>query len=125
MATLISQSVIFMPVYVNGLAAEIFAATARAKAAKFSTRIPAATSAVPLGEQEAMVWTDGHAAPNAAPFEFGERHPVFGNRKVWRPQPRRAYMNRTALDAGANAAALEIYGQMETEMLAEEFGFNQ
>jgi hypothetical protein len=106
-------------------AAAIFAAQARTNAAKFSVRIPAATSVLPYNEHQAQVVTDGVAAPNAAPFEFGERHPLWGNRKYWRPQPRRAYMDRAARNPGAFSAAAEIYAETETELLAKEFGYTE
>jgi hypothetical protein len=107
------------------MAAELFSAAAKANASKFSKRIPAATSAVPYNEEQAMIVTDGVAAPNAAPFEFGERHPLWGNRKYWKKQPTRAYMNRAARNPGVIEAAGEIYATAETELLAAEFGYTE
>lgn len=112
-------------------AAEIIAAAARAKASRFSARIPKATGVVAFAEHQAMVVTDGHTAPNAAPFEFGERHPCNlpnlrgpdGRPTVWRKQPMRAYMSNGA--RGASDAAAERYGIEEARLLAEEFGFNE
>lgn len=106
-------------------AAEILAAQARRNAAAFSTRIPAATVVAGLAEQQAAVVTDGAAAPNAAPFEFGERHPLFGDKKHWYKQPLRAYMNRAATNSGALASALEAYGAEETLLLSAEYGFDE
>lgn len=106
-------------------AAEILAAQARSNASKFSTRIGPATQAIPYNEHQAQVVTDGVKAPNAAPFEFGERHPVYGNRKVWRKQPTRAYMNRAARNPGALDAAANIYADTEAELLAKEFGYTK
>src|SRR5258708_31679927 len=75
-------------------AAELIAVKARANAAKFSRRIPGATHARPKGPDAVVVITDGMAAPNAAPFEFGKRHPLFGDRTHWYKQPTRAYISR-------------------------------
>lgn len=115
------------------LAASVVAEAAKARAAKFSTRIPAATAVEAFGEQEAMVVTDGTAAPNAAPFEFGERHPCNlpnlagpdGRSTVWRRQPLRPYMSRAARSPAVAAEAAEIYGRTEAELLAKEFGFDE
>lgn len=106
-------------------AAEIFAEVARRNAAPFSTRIPAATSAVPLDEQRAMVVTNGDAAPNAAPFEFAERHPLFGDRQYWYTQPMRQYMSRAANNPVAIEAASDVYGDMEAQLLAAEYGYDE
>jgi hypothetical protein len=106
-------------------AAELFAAKARANASNFSTRIPPATTAEPYGEQEAQIVTDGTAAPNAAPFEFGERHPLFGDRAHWYKQQTRAYMNRAARDPGTIGAAADIYGTAEAELLSKEYGYTE
>lgn len=106
-------------------AAELYAEQARKNAAKFSTRIPAATGVEPWAEEAAAVVTNGNAAPNAAPFEFGERHPLYGNRKHWYKQPTRAFMNRAAMNPGVAEAAANVYGEMEIAMLAEEFGWDE
>lgn len=78
--------------------------------ASFSRRIPAATSvrgADKPGDEYVEVFTDGNLAPNAAPFEYAEYHPLWGNRKYEYRQPHRAYMS-DALIQRANAAAEEI-----------------
>lgn len=106
-------------------AAEIFAAKARANAAKFSRRIPAATYVDPYTEEQAQVVTDGTMAPNAAPFEFGERHPLFGDRKHWYKQPTRAYMSRAAKDSKTIDTAADVYATAEVEMLEQEYGFTE
>lgn len=106
-------------------AAEVFADVARANAARFSIRIPAATAVVALNEQAAMVVTDGDAAPNAAPFEFGERHPLFGNRSSWYQQPRRAYMSSAANNPVAVEAASDVYGDREAALLAAQYGYDE
>jgi hypothetical protein len=103
-------------------AAAVMMAAAKANASKFSRRIPPATTVEPYSENEAMIVTDGGAAPNAAPFEFGERHPLWGNRNYWYKQPTRAYMNRAALSAAE--AAAEIYAAIEADALAKEHGYN-
>lgn len=111
----------------NGVlaAAQVFAAQAQKNAARFSVRIPAATYVQAVEEQSALVITDGTAAPNAAPFEFGERHPLYGNRKFWYKQPLRAYMSNAARNAGAQNRATEAYGDAEAKQLAEEYGYDQ
>ncbi len=92
--------------------------------ASFSRRIPAATMVAGFSENEAMVVTDGTAAPNAAPFEFGERHPVFGNRNVWRKMKTKAYMNRAATGPAVDEAA-DVYADLETILLAHEYGYTE
>jgi hypothetical protein len=106
------------------LAAEVFAATARALGASLckSRRIPAATAVLPVGEQSANVETDGGAAPNAAPFEFGERHPLWGRWVTGKgKQPKRPYLDRTAKDGTTINSAGDIYADAETALLAEEY----
>jgi hypothetical protein len=71
--------------------ATIVAEEAKKVSARFSTRIPAATRVVSDSRGVAVV-TDGTLAPSARPNEFGLRHPVFGNREVWRRIPFRPYM---------------------------------
>jgi len=104
-------------------AAAVFAEKARANAAKFSTRIPAATFVKAVDEQQALVMTAGNEAPNAAPFEFRERHPLWGDRKHWYAQPLRAYMSNAARNAATQSKAADAYGDAETKQLAKEFGY--
>jgi len=109
-------------------AAEIFRDQARKSAARFSTRIPPATDVQAFSEQEAMVVTDGTAAPNAAPFEFGLRHPLWGRWDTPGPthvQPKRPYMSRAATNSGAITRAKEIYQKIEADLLAQEYGYDQ
>ncbi len=107
-------------------AAKVFADQAKKNASRFSTRIPPATGVEGYGEQEAMVVTDGAAAPNAAPFEFGLRHPLnYPGQTGWGKQPTRAYMSNAARNQGALQRAADIYGDAEAELLAEEFGFTE
>lgn len=108
-------------------AAEVVCEAVRAKAARFSTRIPAATDVHPYQENAAIISTDGQKAPNAAPFEFGERHPSntpnnYGN-NVWCKGTRRAYMTNGA--KAGTAAAAEVYGEREIELLATEYGYTE
>lgn len=118
-------------------AAEVFRDQARANAAKFSRRIPPATNVTGYLEEQAMVWTDGVAAPNAAPFEFGERHPSnlpnitfnkYGRRTVWAPQgvppkPKsRPYMSR-AVNSKTIDKAADIYAAAEVQLLLDEKGW--
>lgn len=106
-------------------AAEIFAARARVNAAKFSARIPLATFVEGVDGDHAQVVTDGVLAPNAAPFEFGERHPLFGNRQHWYKQPTRAYMSNAATNNATIDAAADAYGNSEAELLAKEYGYTE
>lgn len=112
-------------------AAAVFMMKARANAAKFSTRIPPATTVQGYDEQKAMVVTDGAAAPNAAPFEFRERHPVFADKDLprdewtWRYQPRRSYMGNAATNKPTVSKAVDVYGDIETKLLAEERKYNE
>jgi hypothetical protein len=99
-------------------AAGVIAEQARKNASKFSTRIPAATG-VATGDNadEAIVITDGAAAPNALPFETGERHPLWGDRELWYPQPKKPYMAKAAKTASGQA--LEVYAAQVDELAAE------
>lgn len=106
-------------------AAEIYADQAKRNAARYSRRIPAATHVEGSAEQVAYVVTDGNAAPNAAPFEFGERHPLFGNRGHWYKQPTRAYMSNAANSKTTQAAAAEAYATAEVQLLAAEYGYDE
>lgn len=91
-------------------AAEVIAAGARQNASSFSKRIPAATKAVGDSATKAHVITSGAQAPNAAPFEYAERHPLFGNKKHWYTQPHRPYMERAGRDDLDEAA--EAYSEV-------------
>lgn len=106
-------------------AAQVFGDQARKNAAKFSVRIPAATGVDGLTEQTAQVVTDGTAAPNAAPFEFGLSHPMFGDRKAWGKQPKRAYMDRAAKNGSALNRAADAYAEAEKLLLSEEYGYKE
>lgn len=106
-------------------AAEVFLVQARKNAMRFSTRIAPATHVTGLGEHQAMLVTDGTAAPNAAPFEFGERHPLYGNRRHWYKQRTRAYMSRAASNKTAISKAADIYAEAEKTLLAEEYGYTK
>lgn len=77
-------------------AGEVIARAARDIASTFSRRIPAATKVVQAGDNRFLVITDGQAAPNAAPFEYAERHPLFGDEDLWYKQPKRPYMVEAA-----------------------------
>jgi hypothetical protein len=106
-------------------AAEVFLEQARRNAAKFSRRIPAATYVSGYQDQQAMIVTDGDAAPNAAPFEFAERHPLWGDRAHWYKQPRRPYMSRAASSKATVEKAADIYAAAEALLLAEEHGYTE
>jgi hypothetical protein len=106
-------------------AAQVFGDQARKNAARFSQRIPLATYVDGYTEEAAQVITDGVLAPNAAPFEFGLRHPLWGNRNDWYKQPTRAYMNSAARNPGAISRAADAYAEAERNMLAEEYGYTE
>jgi hypothetical protein len=101
-----------------GKAAEVIAIDARARARKFSIRIPVATTVQPgYVPAEVVIITDGDLAPNAAPFEYGKRHPLFGDTNHWYPTPFRPYMSQAFRSKGAEA--LEVYAQVLDYMAKE------
>lgn len=100
----------------NGLtkAAEIISAEAKRVSAMRSVRIPASTH-VGVNNGMVAVITDGATAPNAAPFEAAELHPLWAHvgsyRYVhfkWGRQPFFPYMMIAAENKIAEAA--EAYG---------------
>lgn len=105
-------------------AGDMVARQAKINAAAFSRRIPAAThvrGADAPGDTYVDILTDGDLAPNAAPFEYAEHHPLFGsphgrnagtrsrydNPRDWYRQPHRPYMT-SALYAKAEEGTEEI-----------------
>lgn len=72
-------------------AAEIVAMKAREIASAFSTRIPLSVK-ITGGASRVYIRAGGPVAPNAYPFETGARHPLFGNRNWWYPQPVHEFM---------------------------------
>jgi hypothetical protein len=107
-------------------AAEVIAAQARANAA-WSKRIPAATRVGGgLTAGGVYVRTPGKYARNAAPFEFGKRHPLFarvGSKRYsgeWYPTPHRPYMEDAAEQALDRAA--EKYAEIVDDW-AHQLGF--
>lgn len=87
-------------------AAKIIRDEAARIASAFSRRIGPATK-VQGGVSGVYIQTNGRLAPNAAPFEFGERHPLFGltgrpggrgpkGSGHWYRQPKRPYMEEGA-----------------------------
>ena len=100
-------------------AARTFAKAAQKISSAFSTRIPAATHVVPSVDQgrTASVITEGQLAPNAAPFEAAEAHPLWADIGSWRydhdkwgRQPLRPYM----LEAAETAAQDACYDYSES-----------
>ena len=87
-------------------AAEVIAVRARAISATFSKRIPASIKITggTTGVYIIAGGPDGKEAPNAYPFEYGVRHPLFGNRNHWYAQPKRPFLEEAAVQA-ADAAA--------------------
>lgn len=102
-------------------AAQIIANAAKRNAAAFSRRIPPATSVGGgLSGKGVYVRTNGNKARNAAPFEFGERHPLFGDRNHWYATPHRPYMEDAAEQTLDRAA--EAYAEVVDDW-AQQLGF--
>ena len=107
-------------------AARIICKRAKEISGAFSVRIPAATH-VTVSNGTVAVITDGEAAPNAAPFEAGELHPLWAHVGSWRyehykwgRQPYRPYMTMAALDKIQDAC--EAYAESVYD-LARKDGF--
>lgn len=112
-------------------AAKIIRDEAARIAAGFSRRIGPATR-VMGGVDGVYVQTNGRQAPNAAPFEFALRHPLWGmtgkpggrgpvGKGYWREQPHRPYMEaaaRNKIDEAARAYSRVI------DDWAQERGFH-
>ncbi len=95
-------------------AAECIADAARVISARFSTRIPNSIR-VTGGVSGVFITARGSEAPNAEPFETGRRHPLFGNREHWYPQPKREFLEEAAAAAGEEAA--EIFSEILDDWL--------
>lgn len=54
-------------------------------------------------------------------FETGAKHPLFGDRSHWYAQPRRPFLEATAVAGYARAE--QVYADIEAERLAHEFGY--
>lgn len=105
---------------------------ARAEAAKVGVRPAEATTLHQVDENTIMIATDPLAAPNARPAEFGLRHPLNyrSQRKGanarsrgsnhWAAQKAKPYLDK-AMEA-AFTAAVDVYGDEETTLLADEYG---
>ena len=100
-------------------AAEVVANIARSNAAEFSDRIPA-TVRVMGGTSRVYIRAGGPAGPAAYTAETAARHPVFGNRSVWRQGPVHPFLG-PACDEGAVPFAV-IVGQVLSDW-AREIGF--
>jgi hypothetical protein len=99
-------------------AAEVIAATAIARSSKFSKRIPLSVKVV-SSSWGAYIIAGGDAAPNAYPFETGARHPLFGNRNYWYPQPKKPFLEQAA-DAASSKAANVMSNVIDDWMRALE-----
>lgn len=109
-----------MTAEIDGLikAARIIAERARVISSAFSRRIPAGTHVVVKTNGIVAVRTEGAIAPNAAPFEAAELHPLWARvgsvrylYSHWGKQPYRPYMLQAALqklDDAAEAYADEV-----------------
>lgn len=71
-------------------AAQFVADDAKVKAA-WSTRIPG-TVKVSANQKRIILRAGGPKAPHADVYEFGGRHPLFGDRSRWYPVDPRKYM---------------------------------
>lgn len=103
-------------------ATEIIAKRMRENAAKFSRRIPEATTVDQWSDTEATVVTDGNLAPNAAPFAYAEHHPLFGDRKHMYRQPNRPYHTDAVRDTAEEA--VEEYARVVDDW-CEDLGFTE
>lgn len=113
---------------IDGLkkAAELISKRAKEISAAFSRRIPASTHVV-VASGVVQVRTEGATAPNAAPFEAAELHPLWARVGTprytdwkWGKQPYRPYMLMAAeqeIDAAAEEYGESMYGY------ARSFGF--
>jgi hypothetical protein len=107
-------------------AAAIIARRAKVISSAFSSRIPASTH-VTVSNGVVAVVTDGATAPNAAPFEGAELHPLWahiGSYRYehwhWGKQPYRPYMLTAAVQSLDDAA--QAYGG-SAYAYARLFGF--
>lgn len=98
-------------------AAQEYRKRAAANAAPYSRRIPASLRVVDTGSS-VFVIADGTIAPNAAPFEGPEEHPLFGNRNYWYMQPHRPFMSdaaRQGSDSAMDKYAQSVYDYAESK----------
>lgn len=113
-------------------AGKVILRAAQAEAAKVSATVAAATTVTQVDESTIMIATDPVAAPMARPFEFGLRHPLNYPSQVkgadaasrgsnhWAAQKAKPYLDK-AMEA-AFTAAVDVYADGETELLADEYG---
>lgn len=90
-------------------AAQVVADEAKTRSGAWSHRIPAATSVFNDSTGIGVV-VDNVAAPSASPNEYGDRHPLFGNRGYWYATPLRPFLAE-AVDAKSDEAA-DIIGNV-------------
>lgn len=81
-------------------AAEVIAAAAGANASQFSRRIPKSIKVIP-SKGTVLIIAGGNAAPNADPFEYGKKHPLFGH---WETGPQYFMKKRPFLEEAAVSA---------------------
>lgn len=111
-------------------AAKVFCDLAKSISSRRSRRIPIATKVSDQGGNEVDVVTNGDIAPNAAPFEYAEMHPLWasvGSTRYdrpddWRRQPLFPYMDM-AMNAGLDAAA-QKYGDITIDGWLKELGWD-
>lgn len=91
----------------TALRADLAPIVAQARAnAGWSTRIPAAI--VPkVSARDVAVRVNSKKAPHGKVYEFGGRHPVFGNRAVWVPVAAKPYV-RPAVNANRTKVRLSM-----------------
>lgn len=83
-------------------AAQLLADDVRKRTSAWSHRVPGATSVFNDGSGIGVV-VDGALAPSASPNEFGDRHPLFGNRDYWYKTPHRPFLEESVNAVGADA----------------------
>jgi hypothetical protein len=95
-------------------AAEVIAEKAREISGRFSKRIPASVKFLTYKGGKVVVRAGGPTAPQAHSFDPPNnppvRHPLFGNRKHWYPQPYRPFLEEAA-EAGIDHAA-EVFSRV-------------
>lgn len=100
-------------------AATVIAEQARTNAG-FSKRIPAAISVHATAADGVFILADGSKARNAAPYEYGDRHPTFGH-DPWVQTPHKPFLEDAA-DMKGNAAADKFSAIIDD--WARELGFH-
>lgn len=86
-------------------AARLLADDVKKHTSAWSHRIPDATSVFNDSSGIGVV-VDGSLAPSASPNEYGDRHPLFGNRDYWYKTPHRPFLEESTAAIADNATDL-------------------